>query len=516
MTSPVSAPALSVNSLLAEFEDRSGLTGLITETKNRSDGQVLIIHVANPTERLYRILEEIQKRHAGDEPPQVRATLKKARPEKLLQAPEAKLLLKTLSESLTINRHSFGNDFFGRYIKSMTGAEEQIVSAGNHVVFGRRGSGKSSLLLYAMHTRTQRDLPFAWVDMQVYAQRADNAVVIDVLYDILEQAEPHLRNALGVENIRARLDALKALDAPTDSQIRQLLPDLKRVFGSLPNDYPDFAIFLDDFYVIATSLQPKLLHFLYAFSRGNKISLKLSAIETFTKLWDPATRVGLEIPHDVQTIKLDYNLTVPDKASQHIRSILDAHAAFCGLPSARALCNDDAVLSRLVWVAAGVPRDALNLFSQAMTKAAVKNQARITVTNINIAASETVNDKMRDVELDASGAFDQANRLLDEIRDFCIKKEKKNAFLVEVLNDDPTFMGIRQLMDLRLLHVIHEGITRHDAGRKFMALILDYGFYIGVRAARSVDLFNKSSQAGKYEELRDLPVFRVGMAAAKA
>ena len=59
---------------------------------------------------------------------------------------------------------------------------------------------------------------------------------------------------------------------------------------------------------------------------------------------------------------------MPDKAAGHIEGILDAHAIYCGLPGVRFLCTSADVLSRLVWVSAGVPRDALNLFAQAMTK----------------------------------------------------------------------------------------------------------------------------------------------------
>jgi hypothetical protein len=440
----------------------------------------------------------------------VRATLKKKSPQNLLQSSEAKLFLKTLSESLTINRHSFGDEFFSRYIKSVFGAEEQIVSAGNHVVFGRRGSGKSTLLLYAMHSRLRDRRPFAWIDMQVYAQRHDSAVMVDVLTEILQQAEGAVQNGVALEHLRVKLSGMRdAAPAVIDTQLRQLLPDVKRVFAVFTGANSDFSIFLDDFHVLGPDLQPKLLNLLYSFVRGNRMSLKLSAIESFTKLWDPSSRTGLEIPHDVQTIKLDYNLTMAEKATEHIRNILDAHALYCGLPSVRALCTENDVLARLVWVAAGVPRDALNVFAQALTKAAVKGQKRITVTNINVAASEMVNDKLRDIERDASGTFDDANGVLDQIRDFCIKEEKKNAFLVEILNDDPLYNSIRQLIDLRLLHVIHEGITRHEAGRKYVALILDYGFYIGVRAAKSVDLFNRGMEQAKYNELRGLPVLRV-------
>jgi hypothetical protein len=55
--------------------------------------------------------------------------------------------------------------------------------------------------------------------------------------------------------------------------------------------------------------------------------------------------------------------------------------------------------------------------------------------------------------------------------------------------------------------VINEGISVGEAGRKYLALILDYGFYIGVRAAKSVDLFNKQTKRVAYKDLRRLPVF---------
>jgi hypothetical protein len=53
----------------------------------------------------------------------------------------------------------------------------------------------------------------------------------------------------------------------------------------------------------------------------------------------------------------------------------------------------------------------------------------------------------------------------------------------------------------------HEGITLHEAGRRFMAVMLDYGFYVGVRAARSVDLFQHEPASILAKDLRKLPIF---------
>jgi hypothetical protein len=140
----------------------------------------------------------------------------------------------------------------------------------------------------------------------------------------------------------------------SDDKIRELLPEVRQVLSASSSN---IFIFLDDFHLIDDALQPKLLGFVYAVARGNNVFLKISAIETLTKAWDSKSRTGLQVPHDAQTIKLDYNLTMPDKAETHIEGILDAHAVYCGLPSVRYLCIGKQVLSRLVWVSAGVPRD---------------------------------------------------------------------------------------------------------------------------------------------------------------
>ena len=120
-----------------------------------------------------------------------------------------------------------------------------------------------------------------------------------------------------------------------------------------------------------------------------------------------------------------------------------------------------------------------------------------------------VSQKMRDLEIDLPMSPQERNvsLVLEHVKDFCIKQERKNAFLVEIQNDDPVYQRILKLVDLRLVHVISEGITVGEAGRKFLALILDYGFYTGIRAAQSVDLFNKRTERVTYKELRKLPIF---------
>src|SRR5450759_1031881 len=149
-----------VETILTSFKRRSGFYGVEYEVKRRADTQALVLQMANPTERFFRVLQEAKSEIDRDDAPTV-TTQKRTRRNRL-QSAEAKYFLQTLSESLNISRFSFKEDFFARYTKSVSNAEAQITAAANHIVFGRRGAGKSSLLLYAMRTRERESQPSVW------------------------------------------------------------------------------------------------------------------------------------------------------------------------------------------------------------------------------------------------------------------------------------------------------------------------------------------------------------------
>ena len=376
--------------ILDEFCSQTGLADVEHEIRQGSTRSVLVLRMANPTERFFSVLQNVLSK-LDDQPQTV--TIERRTAKNRLDSPEARYFLRTLAESLNVSRNTFKDDFFARYTNSGSNAETQITAAANHVVFGRRGAGKSSLLLYAMRTRERRNLPSAWIDMQVFEKRTDYALVLDVIREMLQQTTVPPTKTIDRASALSEVDRLRKSAEAGDEQIRQLLPQVRSVISSSSVIAKDTFVFLDDFHVLDISMQPKLLGYLYSIIRGTSTFLKLSSIETLTRTWDAKTHTGLQIPHDAQVIRLDYNLTMPDKAYSHIEGILDAHAVYCGLPSVKYLCTSPDVISRLVWVSAGVPRDALNLFAQAMTKGVTEGRGQVSVTNINVAASEMVSQK---------------------------------------------------------------------------------------------------------------------------
>jgi hypothetical protein len=332
-------------------------------------------------------------------------------------------------------------------------------------------------------------------------------VLGEIFSEVALYAQPHT----AAEQFRSLSDELSLLGeegkaASVRTKLTRMVPRLRRLLGTVARPAQPLTIFLDDVHVVDRALQPELLGYLYSLSRGNHVYLKLSGIEQLTNLWDGQNARGLEAPHDITLLHLDHNLTDPPLSKRHISSILDKHAKYCGLPSIEYLAGNE-YFDRLVLAAAAVPRDAISLFLQSLTRSIAKDQKQLSVTSLNAAASAAIEEKLKDVEKDVEK--DQGSGVassLDRVKRFCLTEHKKNAFLVRIANGTAGYNNIQRLVALRFVHVLHEGITPYKAGERYIALMLDFGFYIGIRAATSIELFPDRPRALPAKELRKLPV----------
>lgn len=478
--------------------------------RERPDGAVLIVTFASPNERVNEVLARILSDLGPDHPMYGRVVIqaRESQPADVVSLPEARMLQKELSESLTVDRNTFGEEFPARYIQSVTDHEVNVVGNANYIVYGRRGSGKSSLLAYAMHYARERSQLFSWVALQTYSAREDVQAICSVLADVFTE----LFESAGLPGLEAMVRDLRELSFLDDEllverRLNRVIPLGRSLLKTLATSKKPVTIFLDDLHVVGSALQPRLLSAIYSMTRGNNCYIKVSGIEQFTNAWEGGVRIGLESPHDAQILKLDHNLTMPDRSRRHIVNILDSHARYCALPGIGYLA-EESVLSRLVLIAAAVPRDALSLFSQAITKSLVKGQKAVTITALNAAASEAVEEKMKDVGRDAAGKDEvEIRALLERLKDFCVRQVRTNAFLVRIDSTSANFQLVQRLIALRFVHVLHEGITPNKVAERYVALMLDFGFYIGVRAARSIKLFPSEPKMLAARELRTLPIF---------
>lgn len=475
------------------------------EVVNKGGQDYLAIYVGSVNDIYADALEQLKADTELTEPFGERIFLRELTPSSWLQSRETQILQRLISESLTVGRSTLESDFHEKFIPFLGGEEGRIYSKANHVVFGRRGAGKSSLVLYACHQARRAGFPFCWVAIQQYRRRQDLQVIPQVLAEIVET----LRGERGAES--ARIDGLMQTvrrledrrENLTKAEITQALPIFARDFLPFIKNRGQFYIFIDDLHLLHPTLQPFFLSCLYSFARGNNIYLKITAIENLTRLQNEDEQEGLQTPGDAQIIRLDYNLVDPGRAHEHITGIIDRYVKYVGIPSAQVLCGKG-VAERLTWVSAGVPRDALYIFSNAITKAIAGKRKRIGLVDVNMSAADSLTEKERHVSEDVGDDSANVLKAVEDIKAFCLKEIRTNAFLVHLNPGNKLYQVIKTASDLRFIHVLHPGITPEQAGEKYEALMLDYAFYTGFRKASSVHELRPTPQTTSAKELRKL------------
>jgi hypothetical protein len=101
-----------------------------------------------------------------------------------------------------------------RFIEPAAGTLARALSNRNHLVFGRRGSGKTSLLQKARQDMLVERRPNAYIDMEKFKGHAYPDVLISVLIETFENIEgwlsggaiaPATKRQFGVDSVHAGL-----------------------------------------------------------------------------------------------------------------------------------------------------------------------------------------------------------------------------------------------------------------------------------------------------------------------
>ena len=257
--------------------------------------------------------------------------------------------------------------------------------------------------------------------------------------------------------------------------------------------------------MLGTEIQPSLFDVLHSVLKGGGGWLKVAGVKNLLRLYDKTERVGLQHPNDVQLISLDLTLEDPAAAREHLTGVLQRFLVPCGLRRRTEIARDRAI-DRLVWCAAGVPRDFLSLLERSIGLAAQHQRKRVGVEEVNGAVGEYGQEKMSELEKDTTGENQRLSQIVEQLQSIVLDKHRSNCFLVRPDTSHDGYLSLRKLVDLRLVHLIHPSITPDAAGNRYEAYLLDYSFYTGVRRRqRLTELKIDSSDRPRYTTLRRLP-----------
>ena len=490
------------------FEREIGVAGIGTKRSSAGNSPFLKFIVGRQAPIYQHALRETQKGLSQSNPFRGGLGLAVEKVERFPSSVEATVLLTLLARSTrAVAQDSVERGFSVPYVPFRNQEDHQLAQPASHVVVGRRGVGKSTLLLRAIELLKQSAAIVAVVDVQAFSSLTGDELYREILQDVLISLIEDVGRVARLRNFEIDTSGLSQIAA--DLAAKQLspaaaIPRIRRELRVITTATKSSAyLFLDDFHLISWDLQPKLLHLLHGAFKGADGWIKVAGIRTLLNYYSPESREGLEVPGDAQIVSLDLTLENPEAAESHLRVILEGFLRAVGYSSTTAVLPDNA-FRRLAWATAGVPRDFLQMFARAVEHARRNKHAAVTLSDVNVAIGEFGQRKMDDLGQDARNAEGELRHLLSVLEEYCLDEKGTNGFLL-FSEESRERRLIHILNDLRLVHLVNPSITPDRAGEKYEAYILDYSRFTGFRRRQNILEVMPEDGQFKAAELRRLP-----------
>lgn len=384
-----------------------------------------------------------------------------------------------------------------KYVEDPRASLAAVAASRHQFIYGRRGVGKTALLLEAKRLAERKGDVTIWLNAHTfrsldaptaYLRLADAIFSALLKHSGTSQAEAFSRLKDEGDRIRSSLNA-----NPIDgTNVSRMLPGQNGALRSvLREGLLRLDVYIDDFYFFPINDQPSLLDYSFGLLRDCDGWLKVASIERLTRTFEPSSRAGLEIPHDASKIDLDRTLEDPAAAQGFLEHMVSNYTTAAGVGEPSTIAKRQA-LGRLVLASGGVPRDYLNLFASSIVQArgSRPNAKEVGREDVAVAAGGAARGKKRDLEQDV--ASDAANTLLyalDKISNK-VKGEGYAYFRVDLAEkDEKGYELLGQLTDLRFIHLIQAILSdQHKGGVKYEAYILDLSEYSDVRIKRGLQV----------------------------
>lgn len=415
-----------------------------------------------------------------------------------------------------VSEDSTSRGYVVPYVPFQKREDHQFAQPASHIVRGRRGVGKSTLIRRSVELLSGTKALVAVLDMQAYSLLTGDDLVQEVMYDVcvsLSQSGKNIAHRYNLDISMVDLDSVAEDILSGGVSLAKAPVVIKRALSKLTKITNDHAfVFLDDLHLIDIDSQPMLLHYLHAALKGASGWLKVAGLSSLLNVYSSTTKQGLQVPGDAQFISLDLTLENPEAAEAHLRIILSGFLNAVGYQLSGAVIPESA-FRRLAWATAGVPRDFLQMFARSLEHATRNKHSAVTLSDVNVAIGEFGQQKLNEVQQDARNNEGELRAMLTKLETLCLEENGVNAFLIRSEDSDERKL-VQILSDLRMVHLINQSITPDKAGERYEAFILDYSLFTGFRRRPSITEMVPDELQFKAAELRALPKVSAGFLAA--
>ena len=356
----------------------------------------------------------------------------------------------------------------------------------HHLIFGRRGTGKTALMLEAKHRVESKGSLTSWINIHTHSRESAERIFVWICLDVCEQMqifysqkESIPRSLTLISKLRDDTDSLLAKQEISADEVGRFVPYMQRIIRRFADtSATQFYIFLDDLHYLPSAEQPKLLDLVHSAVRDSDAWLKVTGIRHLTRWFQAKPPLGLQTGHDADHIDLDVTLEKPSQAKTFLEEVFLSYAQHVEISSLSSILSSKA-LDRLVLASGAVPRDYLTLSANAINQARTREKARVVgVQDVGRSASQIAEVKISELEEDGASTEGMSNRIkgLDQILRFC-KEKNCTFFRIDFRDRDDhseEYRIIRELMDGRLIHLVRASLSDiREQGRKYEVYMLD-------------------------------------------
>lgn len=382
------------------------------------------------------------------------------------------------------------------YIPDSAAGLAKATARRHHIVFGRRGAGKTALLVEAKRLLVDEGTVVSWVNLQPMRFQTYSRIALGIAEAVVDSILSHYAGSSGhprvVNDANLFMGELTSLSARRDiprSAVRNLIPKMHRLLKRFTETAAvNMVLIVDDFYFVKRADQPELLDFLHSISRDSNFWLKIASIRHLTHWFEPSRQMGLQIGQDCDVVDLDVSLQSPELAQAFLEKVLRTYGAESGVTTISSLFSRDA-LDRLVLASGAVPRDYLSLAAGAILKAQTRKEARLVGSqDVNRSAGDAAALKLQELEEDLGEQSDlirSTRAALEILRSDVLDQKRIAYFRVSHRDRDAhprSYELISSLMDVRLVHLLSPSVSEpHSVGEKGEAYLVDLSQYSGDR-----------------------------------
>lgn len=417
-----------------------------------------------------------------------------------------------------------------RYIRDVEERLSVAITPRHHLIFGRRGVGKTSLLLETKRLLENQGSYVLWVNVQSLRSVGVGNAFLTIalrLCDLL------LSSQEGARSLQAGFDTLRSLRANIEQRFGANVTTLAEVALLVPLIQQECSrftlqaqrtvyLFVDDIHYLPSAEVPYFLDLLHGVTRDNPVWLKVAGIQHQTRWFIPVPPTGLQTGHDATIINLDITLEHPERAKDFLENVLRGYVEECNaLPLSNVLSRSS--LDRLVLASGGVPRDFLTLCASSIQTARQRPNAKtVGVQDVNNAAGIAGQTKLQELEDDAAATLGRSGELvasLNIVRDFLLSNEEITFFRVDFRDKEARsaeYRVLQALADLRMLHLINPSLSdQHQVGQRAEVYLLDLSQYSGSRLKQGIHVLDFERGHMVLKRTRSSELVRVGDTALK-